>query len=81
MIYFRIRGASSYQNTPPEFNEDYMDVRGLEPNEVYEFKVVAVDGDFYSESEIQEVDTYGVGMYFISEPYRYFSKFYSIFLF
>lgn len=38
-----------------------MDVRGLNPNEIYEFKVVAVDGEDYTESAVQEVDTSGVG--------------------
>lgn len=37
-----------------------MEIHGLTPNEDYEFKVVAVDGDHETESAIEKVNTYGV---------------------
>lgn len=59
-VKYRKKGEPDYQKTQEEINEDYMEVRGLYPNEVYEFRVVAVDGDLYSESPPQDVDTYVV---------------------
>lgn len=42
-----------------------MEIHGLTPNEDYEFKVVAVDGDHETESAIEKVNTYGVGKIYI----------------
>lgn len=50
-------------STQPELDDDTLIVRGLTPSEMYEFKVVAVDGDYLTESPVQEVDTYGVGKF------------------
>lgn len=44
-----------------ELEEDYTIIRGLLPGEVYEFKVVAVDGEFMTESQAEEIETYTVG--------------------
>lgn len=41
--------------------EDHQIVRALEADANYEFVVVAVDGDYLTESAAQEVDTYGIG--------------------
>lgn len=51
-----------FQKTEEEINENYLEVPALQPNEEYEFKVVAVDGNNFAESAVQEVSTYGVGM-------------------
>lgn len=45
----------------PQLEEDFTIVRGLNPGEIYEFKVVAVDGDYMTESESEEVETYSIG--------------------
>lgn len=63
-----------YQESQPEYNEDFIDVRALIPNEVYEFKIVAVDGQFSTESEVKEVETYGVGKYQTNFHYNKQSK-------
>lgn len=59
--YIRLRGEPIYLESSSELEEDYIIVRGLLPGEVYEFKVVAVDGEFMTESETEEVETYSVG--------------------
>ncbi|XP_026465687.1 neuroglian isoform X3 [Ctenocephalides felis] len=57
---YRIKNEPQYLSTQPELDDDTLIVRGLTPSEMYEFKVVAVDGDYLTESPVQEVDTYGV---------------------
>lgn len=42
-------------------DEDYTIVRGLQPSETYEFKVVSVDGDFIAESDAEEMEMHSVG--------------------
>lgn len=41
-------------------NEDFQIVRGLDPDTIYEFRVVSVDGLYLKESETQSIDTSGV---------------------
>lgn len=43
--------------------DDNLVVRALEPDSTYEFVVVAVDGEYLTESGAQEVSTYGIGMF------------------
>ena len=50
-----------FLETPPEMNEDFIVVRGLMPGEIYEFVVVAVDGELMTESEIEEVEISSMG--------------------
>lgn len=59
-LKYRLRGETTWAETEPESAEDYTLVRGLTPNEVYDFKMVAVDGEYMTESLVQEVDTYYV---------------------
>ncbi|KAM7349143.1 neuroglian isoform 1-T6 [Cochliomyia hominivorax] len=57
---YRIKGETEWNKAPEEKNRDYQEVSGLDPDTVYEFRVVAVDGHFMTESATQEVDTNGV---------------------
>ncbi|XP_065366259.1 neuroglian isoform X2 [Calliphora vicina] len=57
---YRIKGETEWNKAPEEKNRDYQEVAGLDPDTVYEFRVVAVDGHFMTESSTQEVDTNGV---------------------
>ena len=41
-----------------QLNENYVVVQGLEPGHVYQFRVVAVDGEFETASLSQDVHTY-----------------------
>lgn len=59
-VKYRLKGETMFQKTDYQLDEDYIIVRGLKPGEVYEFCVVAVDGEFISESELEEVETYSI---------------------
>lgn len=50
-----------YRETTPQLVEDYIVVRALNPGEIYEFKVVSVDGEYLTESAAEEVATYVTG--------------------
>jgi hypothetical protein len=55
-----------FQETGEEMNEDYIIVRGLMPGEMYEFSVVAVDGEHMTESEVEEVEISNMGEFTLS---------------
>jgi len=55
-----------FQETDAEMNEDYIIVRGLMPGEMYEFSVVAVDGELLTESEIEEVEISNMGEFMLA---------------
>jgi hypothetical protein len=55
-----------FQETAAEMNEDYIIVRGLMPGEMYEFSVVAVDGELMTESEVEEVEISNMGEVMLS---------------
>ncbi|XP_050313304.1 neuroglian isoform X2 [Anthonomus grandis grandis] len=56
-VKYKKRGESGYLKTPPEKNEDFMDVDGLENGETYEMIVVSVDGEYEIDSDPQDVYT------------------------
>lgn len=58
--YNRIKGESEWTQSKEELNEDFQIIRGLDPDTVYEFRVVSVDGHYFKESQTQEIDTDGV---------------------
>jgi hypothetical protein len=60
-LIFRKKGETMFQETGLELNEDYIIVRGLMPGEMYEFSVVAVDGEHMTESEVEEVEISSMG--------------------
>ena len=55
-----------FQETAAEMNEDHIIVRGLMPGEMYEFSVVAVDGELMTESEVEEVEISNMGEFMLS---------------
>ncbi|XP_026272122.1 neuroglian isoform X2 [Frankliniella occidentalis] len=59
-VKYKLRGETKYEETPAETNEDFIILGGLRPGEVYEVKVVAVDGEFTSESHSEDVETFSV---------------------
>lgn len=59
-VKYRIKGEPIYQQTAETTDEDYTIVRGLQPSETYEFKVVSVDGDFIAESDAEEMEMHSV---------------------
>ncbi|XP_030378396.1 neuroglian [Scaptodrosophila lebanonensis] len=54
---YRIKGETEWINEDPEKNKDYQEIAGLDPDTVYEFRVVSVDGHYYTESATSEIDT------------------------
>ena len=62
-VKYRVKDESSWQTTDPELYENYLIVHGINPDHLYEFRVVSVDGEYQTESATQEVDTYGIRMY------------------
>ncbi|XP_066248839.1 neuroglian isoform X1 [Euwallacea similis] len=56
-VKYKKRGETMYLKTPPELDEDFQEVSGLESGKTYEFVVVSVDGNLETESEPQEVST------------------------
>nr|XP_023019782.1 neuroglian [Leptinotarsa decemlineata]XP_023019783.1 neuroglian [Leptinotarsa decemlineata]XP_023019784.1 neuroglian [Leptinotarsa decemlineata] len=59
-VKYRKKGESDHLVTDPEKNEDFLIVPGLEGTTVYEFIVTSVDGQYYKDSDSQEVSTYDI---------------------
>ncbi|XP_025407502.1 neuroglian-like [Sipha flava] len=55
-VKYKLKGDNLYEKTNPELDKNYIDVKGLKPEEVYEFIVVAVDGDTMKDSDIVEIE-------------------------
>lgn len=60
--YFRRYGESMFMDSRYELNEDFIVLEGLDPNQMYEIRVVAVDGEFHTASDIEEFTTYNIGV-------------------
>lgn len=54
-----------YEETKPELDTNFIDVKGLKPGELYEFVVVAVDGNTMKESDIAEIEASSSGTFII----------------
>ncbi|KAF2352093.1 Fibronectin type III [Trinorchestia longiramus] len=59
---YRLNGESKFERTKPELYRDYIVLEGLKFNRIYEVRLVAVDGDFESHSQIEEIETYTQGV-------------------
>lgn len=57
-VQYRKDMETQFLSSDEELNEDSIVVRGLEPDFTYDFRVVAVDGDQQTPSEILPVYTY-----------------------
>ena len=57
-VQFRRKGETIYEKSPDEYDESFIILRGLDPNQLYELRVVAVDGDYVTESDAEEVVMY-----------------------
>lgn len=60
---YRVKGETTWLSSDNILEDDYVIIRGLEPDETYEFIVVSVDGTYATDSQVQEVPTVGIGMY------------------
>lgn len=61
-VKYRIKGETTWLTTDYELDNDFVIVRGLQPDETYEFVTISVDGEHLTESQIQDVPTVGIGM-------------------
>lgn len=59
---FRLYGGSIVSETKPELYEDFILLKGLELDKVYQVSVVAVDGAYSIESDVEEIDTHRTGV-------------------
>ena len=55
-VQYRRKGETLYENSAHELSENFIVLRGLEANQLYEIRVVSVDGDFSVPSETEEVE-------------------------
>lgn len=58
-VQHREVGESKYLESPPQINEDFVEIGSLNPDKKYEVRVVSVDGDFNQESLPRIVDPTG----------------------
>ncbi|XP_065345300.1 neuroglian-like [Cloeon dipterum] len=56
-VMYKLRGESVFEISKPELEEDYIILRGLNRGATYKMKMLAVDGDYHTESNIQDVET------------------------
>lgn len=63
-LIYRLKGDTLFEETKPEFDSNVIDVKGLKPGELYEFVVVAVDGETMRESDVAEIEASSSGTYF-----------------
>ncbi|XP_039276536.1 neuroglian isoform X2 [Nilaparvata lugens] len=59
-VKYKLKDETMYSESANTLDEDYTIIRSLKPGETYEFRVVAVDGEYMTESEPEEIDTYTV---------------------
>lgn len=59
-VKYKLKDETMYEQTRNEMVEDFTTIKGLKPGETYEFRVVAVDGEYMTESEPQDIETYSV---------------------
>lgn len=57
IAWYKLRGHPDWSKTNEIKDDDYVILTGLEPGQVYEVKITAHDGDYFSSSEVKEVDT------------------------
>ncbi|KAG7157810.1 Neuroglian-like 2 [Homarus americanus] len=61
-IKYRLYGESMFLETKPELYQDFIVLKGLEAEETYQVCLVAVDGVYSTESDVEEIDTHLTGV-------------------
>ncbi|XP_059350954.1 neuroglian-like [Daphnia carinata] len=62
-VQFRRKGKTIYIKSEDEFDENFLILRDLEPNQLYEIGAVVVDCDYFTENDPEEVEMYADGPY------------------
>ncbi|KAK4296763.1 hypothetical protein Pmani_030767 [Petrolisthes manimaculis] len=60
-VKYKLYGASMFDETKPELYRDFIVLKGLKTESTYQVAVVAVDGEFTTESDLEEIDTHATG--------------------
>ncbi|XP_066590095.1 neuroglian isoform X2 [Prorops nasuta] len=60
-VKYKLKGETISLQSDPEFQTNVMEIRGLQSGETYVMSVVAVDGDYMTESQEQDVETSSEG--------------------
>ncbi|XP_054278770.1 neuroglian isoform X2 [Macrosteles quadrilineatus] len=55
-VKYKTKEDSQWTISDNEMDEDYLVMRPLSPGQTYEFQLVAVDGDYTKESDVQELE-------------------------
>ncbi|KAK7076289.1 ATP-dependent DNA helicase chl1, partial [Halocaridina rubra] len=55
-VKYKLYGESMFQETKPELYQDFTVLKGLEADKTYQVSVVAVDGPYNTESDVEEID-------------------------
>lgn len=58
---YRKKGETTWISSDPVLEDDFVIIRGLDPDENYEFVIASVDGEYLTESQVQDVQTVGIG--------------------
>lgn len=56
LFIYRLKGENEYKETEPEYEMNATDIKNLMPGELYEFIIVAVDGDVQKESDAIQIE-------------------------
>lgn len=70
-VWYKLKGHPEWLQTNEITDDDYVILTGLEPGQVYEVKLTAHDGEYFSTSEIKDVDT-TIGKFCIPGCIMYF---------
>ncbi|CAH0765981.1 unnamed protein product [Diatraea saccharalis] len=57
VAWYRLRGDAAWLRTADVTEDDYVVITGLQPARLYDLKLTAHDGEYFSTSEVREVDT------------------------
>lgn len=60
-VKYKLKGETISLKTEPEYLSNTIEIRGLQSGETYVMSVVAVDGNYFAESEPQEIETSSEG--------------------
>ncbi|XP_033310164.1 neuroglian isoform X1 [Bombus bifarius] len=60
-VKYKLKGETISLHTEPEYQSNTIEIRGLQSGEVYVMSVIAVDGNYFTESDPQEVETSSEG--------------------
>ncbi|KAF0760773.1 neuroglian-like isoform X1 [Aphis craccivora] len=55
-VKYKLKSDYLYEETEHEFYKNFIDIKGLKPENLYEFIVVAVDGDIIQQSDTVEIE-------------------------